>query len=172
MSAMAMEFIILTAVRVSEGLGAEWSEIAFDEAHWIIPARRMKMGREHSIPLSDRALELLRALHEHRGKGRHVFPGVRPGQPVARTTVYNQCQRVTGERASPHGFRATFRSWCSKTGVAFEVAELSLAHLKDKIVGAYDRDEMIERRRVVMQQWAKWLEEPASAEVIPLARRA
>jgi integrase len=171
MSAMALEFVILTGVRVSEGAGATWEEIDLDRALWVIPGRRMKMGREHSVPLSDRAVTLLRALHEHRGHGRHVFRGARPGQPVARTTIYDQCQRVTDGRASVHGWRATFRSWCSRTGVAFEVAELSLAHLKDKIVGAYDRDEMIERRRVVMQAWANWLEGPASADVIPLAGR-
>ena len=171
MSAMALEFIILTAVRVSEGAEAEWSEISFDEALWTIPAARMKMGRAHRVPLSDRVLELLKGLYEHRGKNRHVFAGARPGQAVARTTVYDQSERVTGGKASPHGWRATFRSWCSKTGVNFEAAELALAHAKGAIVGAYDRDDMIERRRVIMQDWANWLSGPASAEVIPLAGR-
>ena len=131
----------------------------------------MKMGRAHRVPLSDRVLELLKGLYEHRGKNRHVFAGARPGQAVARTTVYDQSERVTGGKASPHGWRATFRSWCSKTGVNFEAAELALAHAKGAIVGAYDRDDMIERRRVIMQDWANWLSGPASAKVIPLAGR-
>ena len=171
MSAMALEFIILTAVRVGEGVGATWDEISFDEALWTIPAARMKMGRGHRVPLSDRALAILKALNAVKGKNRHVFAGVRPGQGVSRTTVFDQCERVTGGKASPHGWRATFRSWCSKTGVNFEAAELALAHAKGAIVGAYDRDDMIERRRVIMQDWANWLSGPATADVIPLAGR-
>jgi integrase len=80
--------------------------------------------------------------------------------------------RVSGGKASPHGWRSSFRSWCSETGVAFEVAEACLAHAKSAIVAAYDRTTMIERRRAVHQAWANWLSGPATAEVIPLARRA
>jgi integrase len=149
------------------------SEVDFTRGIWTVPGRRMKMGREFSCPLSDRALEILRALHEHRGRGRHVFPGRTPGRPIARNTAYDQCERVTGGKASPHGWRATFRSWCSETGVAFEVAEACLAHAKSAIVAAYDRSAMIEGRRAAMQQWANWLSGPATAEVIPLtAKRA
>ena len=140
MSALALEFVILTAVRVSEGLGATWDEIDFNTALWTIPAARMKMGREHIVPLSDRAMAIIRALDAAKGKERkHVFPGGRAGRPMGRTTAYNCCERVTGGRASPHGWRSSFRSWCTETGVAFEVAELSLAHGKEKIVAAYDR---------------------------------
>jgi hypothetical protein len=102
---------------------------------------------------------------------RHIFPGIRPGKPVARSSVFDQAQQVSGGKASVHGWRASFRSWCSETGVAFEVAELSLAHAKTGVVAAYDRAQMIERRRVVMQQWANWLSGPATADVIPLAGR-
>ena len=172
MSAVVLEFVILTAVRISEGLGATWDEIDLDKALWTIPATRMKMGREHSVPLSGRALEILRALHAARGRGRHVFPGARPARPMSRSTAHDQCKRVTGGKASPHGWRATFRSWCSETGVAFEVAEACLAHAKSAVVAAYDRTTMIERRRAVHQAWANWLAGPATAEVIPLARRA
>jgi integrase len=90
---------------------------------------------------------------------------------VSRSTVFNQCQRATGGKASVHGWRSSFRSWCSETGVEFEVAELSLAHAKNKMVGAYDRAQMIERRRKTMQAWANWLSGPATAEVIPMAAR-
>ena len=165
-----LEFTILTAVRVSEARGATWDEIDFDKALWTVPAARMKMGLKHIVPLSDRALAILRALHEHRGRGLHVFPGGRAGRPLSRTSILDQSMRTTGGKASVHGWRATFRSWCSETGVAFEVAEACLAHGKDKIVAAYDRTSMIERRRVVHQAWANWLAGPASAEVIPLRR--
>ena len=101
MSALALEFIILTAVRVSEGLRAEWSEIDFDKALWTIPVARMKMGREHIVPLSDRAMDLLRALDAAKGRERKiVFPGARPGQPMGRTTAYNCSDQVTGGRAT------------------------------------------------------------------------
>jgi integrase len=171
MSALALEFVILTAVRVSEGLGATWDEIDFNTALWTIPAARMKMGREHIVPLSDRALAIIRSLDAAKGKERkHVFPGARPGRPMGRTAAYNCCERVTGGRASPHGWRSSFRSWCSETGVAFEVAELSLAHGKDKIVAAYDRSAMIGRRWAAMQDWTNWLSGPATAEVIEFRR--
>ena len=170
MSAVVLEFVILTAVRISEGLGATWDEIDLDKALWTIPATRMKMGRPHHVPLSDRALDLLRALEAAKGRERHVFPGARPGQPMSRSTAYDQCKRVTGGKASPHGWRATFRSWCSETGVAFEVAEACLAHAKSAVVAAYDRTTMIERRRAVHQAWANWLDGPATAEVIEFRR--
>ena len=171
MSAMALEFIILTVSRVSEATEATWDEIDLDKALWTIPAARMKMDREHRVPLSDRALELLRALHAVKGKNRHVFPGYRPGQPVARTTVFDQCERVTGGKASPHGWRSTFGTWCDQHGVDTIVSELCLAHTKEALAKAYKRSDLIERRRVVLQQWASWLEGPATAEVIPLAAR-
>ena len=178
MSALALEFIVLTSVRVSEATGATWNEIDLDRALWTIPGRRMKMGREHVVPLSDRALAILVALHDARPSGgaptrlgRYVFPGARPMRPLVRNSVYDQCARVTEGRASPHGWRSSFRSWCSETGVAFEVAEACLAHAKSSIVAAYDRTSMIERRRVAMQAWAEWLAGPATAEVIPMAAR-
>jgi integrase len=78
---------------------------------------------------------------------------------------------VTGGKASPHGWRATFRSWCSETGVAFEVAEACLAHAKSAVVAAYDRTTMIERRRAVHQAWANWLSEPAAAKIVSIGSR-
>jgi integrase len=174
MSAMGLEFTILNGVRISEGLGAEWSEIDLIKALWVIPGRRMKMGREHVVPLSERALDILRALEAARGnERRHVFPGARPGRPIARNTAYDQCALVTGGKASPHGWRATFRSWCSETGVDFELSEAALAHAKGAIVAAYQRSDLAERRRPIMERWAQFLSgEDQTAEVIPLTRRA
>ena len=172
MSAMALEFVILTAVRVSEALGATWDEFNFDKALWTIPPARMKMGREHSVPLSGRALAILRALHEHRGRNRHVFPGPRPGRPIARNSAYDQALRVSGGKASPHGWRSTFRSWAAEAGVEFELAEEALAHAKGAIVAAYQRSALVEWRRIVMERWASYLSgEDQMAEVIPLAAR-
>ncbi len=171
MSALALEFVILTAVRVSEASGATWDEIDLDRALWTIPGGRMKMGREHSVPLSDRALEILRALHAARGRERPVFPGARAGRPIARNTVYDQCERVTGGWASPHGWRSSFRSWCSETGVAFEVAEACLAHAKSAVVSAYDRTTMIARRRAVVTVWSELLAADADAATSSRSRR-
>ena len=147
-------------------------EVYFDKAVLVLPGRKMKMGREHIVPLSDRALEILRALYAHRGRNRHVFPGERSGRPLSRSTVFNQCQRATGGKASVHGWRATFGTWCDEHGVDTIVSELCLAHAKTALAKAYKRGEMIDRRRVVMQDWANWLSGPATAEVIPLPRRA
>ncbi len=172
MSALALEFVILTAVRVSEATGATWDEIDLDKALWNIRGPRMKMRRPHVVPLSDRAMRILVALHESsRNREVYVFPGARTGGHLVRNSVYDQARRVSDGRASTHGWRSTFRSWCAETGVAFEVAELSIAHAKEKIVASYDRVAMIDRRRVVMQQWANWLDGPATADVIPLADR-
>ena len=143
MSAMCLEFIILTAVRVSEATEAVWPEIDWDKALWVIPKERMKMDREHKVPLSDRALAILKALHAVKGKNQHIFPGVRPGQGVARTTVFDQSERVTGGAASPHGWRATFGTWCDQHGVDTIVSELCLAHTKEALAKAYKRGDLI-----------------------------
>jgi integrase len=173
MSALALEFAILTGTRIGETLGATFAEIDLDRAVWIIPAARMKRAAEHSVPLSGRAMAIVKALHERRGRSDLVFPGQRPGRPLDRAIVYAVCLRVTGGKSSIHGWRACLRSWCSDHHVEFPVAESILAHAKAKVVAAYDRSAMIERRRPVMTAWADFLEgkEPAAtAEVVPLRR--
>jgi integrase len=167
-ASLALEFLILTGTRLNETCKAEWSEIGRNRALWTIGESRMKKGQEHAVPLSGRAMAIVTALYEHRGPSRYVFPGRNRGQPITDGAVKELCRKLTDGAACPHGFRATFRSWCSDYGVPFEVAENALAHSKQGVVASYDRSTMIERRRPVMQAWADYLygkvTEPTSAE--------
>ena len=172
MGALALEFVILTAARLSEARLAEFTEIDFDRETWTVPASRMKRGLEHSVPLSSRALAIVTELRRLRPRGRYVFPS-HDGAPLGRAAIWATACRMTDDRASVHGFRASFRSWCSDHAVPFEVAEACLAHAKTSVVAAYDRSSLLERRRPVMQQWSDYLNGKAAANVIELqARRA
>jgi len=173
MSALALEFAILTGARISEALKAEWREVDHDRAVWTIPPERMKRTLPHAVPLAARAAAILTALHEHRGRGKLVFLGARPGSSLSRATLLDLSYRVSGGKASCHGWRSTLRSWMADAGVEFELAEAALAHSKGGVVEAYQRSNLIERRRPVMERWARFLsgEEPATAEVTPLAAR-
>jgi integrase len=171
MGALLLEFIILTAVRLSEARLAEFAEIDFDKAVWTVPKERMKRGIEHAVPLSGRALAIVSELRALRPRGRTIFPS-HDGSPMCKAAVWATACRATDDRASVHGFRATFRSWCSDHAVPFEVAEACLAHAKTSVVAAYDRSSLLERRRPVMSAWADFLDGKADgAEVIPLAAR-
>ena len=167
----------LTGTRISETVKAEWDEIDFERRLWTIPGARTKRSVEHAVPLSGRATAILTALHQHRASpgSTIVFRGGLDGRggPINRATVYDQAQRISGGRASIHGFRATLRSWMADHSVPFETAEAVLAHSKGGVVAAYQRSQLIELRRPIMERWAQFLsgEEPATAEVIPLAAR-
>jgi integrase len=169
MSARCIEFVALTGVRLSEARGARWEEIDFDKGLWTVPKGRMKMGEPHVVPLSRQALALLKSLWDHR-TGPPVFFGRARG-PVTRHALWMQCKRATGDMGSPHGWRATFRSWCADNGVDREVAESALAHKLGGVEGAYNRASMVERRRPVMDRWADFLTgEGAAATVVPFRR--
>ena len=176
-SARCLEFIALTAVRVSEAANCTWDEFNLKTATWRIPNSRMKMRwkirRDHIVPLSERALQIINEAAQHR-VGEYVFIGQHDNAPISRNTIHDQCDRVTGGRASPHGWRSTFRSWCSTTGVDFEVSEACLAHAKGAVVAAYDRADMVERRRVTLERWAQFLsgDDAESGNVVSFAKRA
>jgi integrase len=164
----ALLFTILTAARSGETMGMEWSEVDLDAATWTVPAKKMKAGKEHSVPLSDAALAILRE-QLRRGKSKFVFPGVRPTKPLSINAFGMVMGRMGEEVFVPHGFRASFRSWCADQGVAFEVAESALAHAPgSSVVQAYQRSAMLERRRPAMQAWANYLSEEPSAKVVPI----
>jgi integrase len=170
LSARVLEFLALTATRLSEAREARWSEIDLAAKTWTVPAGRTKARRPHPVPLSKRALEVIGECKAHR-VNELVFFGHRDRRPVSRMAVWAQCQRTSGGKASPHGFRATFRSWCADTGVEFEVAESALAHVAGGVVEAYQRSPLLERRRPVMANWAAFLSgESESAEIVPLRR--
>jgi integrase len=151
LSARALEFTVLTAVRTGETIGATWDEIDFAAKTWTIPANRMKAAKAHRVPLSDRAAEILASLPR---EGEHIFPlsnmamlellrGMRPG-----TTV--------------HGFRSSFRDWAAeRTSYPNHVAEAALAHtIGDKVEKAYRRGDLLEKRRRLMADWAQWCSRP------------
>jgi integrase len=168
MAALALELMILTACRSGEVRGMLWDEVDFDTATLTIAPDRMKRGREHQAPLSADAMALIRRLEAGR-IGKFVFPGRRSDGPVTNYPVWALVQRLTGQRASPHGFRASFRSWCRAKKVPDDIAERCLAHgREDATQAAYDREEMLEDRRVWMERWAKFLSGEASADVVAL----
>ncbi|HEU4458103.1 MAG TPA: integrase arm-type DNA-binding domain-containing protein [Methylibium sp.] len=155
-SALALEFTILTACRTGEALGAVWSEFDLDRGAWIIPARRMKGGREHRVALSFDAMVVLTRAHELR-QGDCVFPGARQGQPLSNMAL---TMLVRGWRSdiTVHGFRSSFRDWAAEeTQFPRDLAELALAHqVGDETERAYRRGDAFERRRALMDAWADW----------------
>jgi integrase len=162
----ALEFMVLTAARLTEATEARWSEIDLDAEIWTIPASRMKARVEHVAPLSKRALAILDEMATMR-VGEYVFPGRDMHGPIGAKTVQLACDAATDNRASPHGFRATFRSWCGAQGVDRELAEVALAHTIQGVEGAYHRDVMLERRRPVMEAWSDFVDgKSASAKVV------
>ena len=172
MSARALEFVMLTATRTGEALGARWDEIDLSRAIWIIPAKRMKAGVEHRVPLSDRALEILTQRFARRS-GDYVFPGAKAGTTLSNTAMLMLLRRLSVE-VTVHGFRSTFRDWASeRTSFPPDVAEMALAHTIDnKAEAAYRRGDLFEKRRLLMAAWANFCEMPAGAKVLTMTRSA
>lgn len=172
MAAKALEFAILTAARSGEVRGAVWSEIDIDEALWTIPAARMKMEREHRVPLSESAIRILTALPHLEGVD-YVFPAPRAGQ-LSDMTLTAVMRRMEVD-AVPHGFRSTFRDWAGEsTNYPRDVAEMALAHkIGDATEAAYRRGDALEKRRRMMADWAKFIDTaPASGKVVPMRKKA
>jgi len=162
----ALEFIILTACRTGEVLGARWEEIDLGEGVWVIPAARMKAGREHRVPLSGAALAVLARMQPSVGL---VFPGLRPGKPMGRVEPRRVLDRM-GVGVTVHGFRSTFAQWAAeRTAYPHEVREMALAHaVGDAVVRAYQRSDLFDRRRRLMDDWARWCAGQAGGEVVPI----
>jgi len=155
---LAMELVILTAARSGEVREARWDEIDLDRAEWIIPPERMKMKREHRIPLPRRAVDLLteaKGLDDGSGL---VFPGTRQGRPLSDMTL-SKLVKELGFDADVHGFRTSFRTWAQeRTNFPREVAEAALAHQTGNAVEqAYARSDLFEKRRKIMAAWATYL---------------
>ncbi len=152
---LALEFLVLTAVRSGEARGARWDEIDLEAAVWTIPASRMKAGREHRVPLSGRALDVLDEADGIR-EGELVFPS-----PQGRALHPGSLNRVLGDLgidAVPHGFRSSFRDWAAEcTDTPHAVMEAALAHaVRNPVEAAYARSDLFGRRRVLMQRWADY----------------
>lgn len=156
--ALALEFLILSAARTSEVTGAQWqNEIAMEKAVWTIPADRMKGGLAHRVPLSDAALSVLERAAKIQQVG-FVFPGGRKGKPLSSAAMSALLDRMGFSAFTVHGFRSTFRDWAAeRTSYPREVAEAALAHsLPDKTEAAYRRSDLFEKRRRLMNEWAKY----------------
>lgn len=156
--AMALRFTILTVARLGEVRLATWNEFDLAAGVWTIPASRMKAEREHVVPLSSAAVEIVRHLHEHR-TGDIVFPGTRRGKPLSDMTLTKTLRdmkvvNAKGEPVTVHGFRSTFFDWArNETDFSRELIEESLAHSLGKVEAAYRRGAAIERRRQLMETW-------------------
>ena len=157
LSARALELTILTAARTSEVLNARWPEIDLDRAVWAVPAERMKAGKEHRVPLCPAAVALLRGLIPLRNdeRGDWVFPGGRVNRPLSNMAMLMLLRRMNRGDLTAHGFRSTFRDWAAETGQPADIAESALAHtLGNKVAAAYQRGDLLERRRKLMIDWA------------------
>jgi integrase len=167
LAAQALELCILTATRTSEVLAAEWAEFDLEKAVWTIPAQRMKAGHAHRIPLTDRALDMLKSLPR---VGRHVFPGNAKGKPLSGMAMSMQLRRMKREDITVHGFRSTFRDWASEqTSFPHETCEHALAHrISDKAEAAYRRGDQFDKRRKLMEAWTAWCDRPAAGNVVAL----
>jgi integrase len=169
-TALCLQFIILTATRSSEARGARWGEIDMAAKVWTIPGERMKAGKPHRIPLSSKAMAILKTLHETRGR-ELVFPGYAPRKPLSETAFRALFTRCGAVGITVHGFRSAFRDWCGEaTSFPREVAEQALAHtVGNAVEQAYRRGDALEKRRQLMEAWATYCTTPKrSAKVVPL----
>jgi integrase len=162
-AARALEFAILTGARTAEAIGARWDEVNLVERLWTVPPERMKAGKEHRVPLSDAVLAILEDLQKAR-RGDHVFPGDRVGRPISNMAMTMTLRRMGRGELTVHGFRSSFRDWAAeRTGFPAEVAEMALAHaVSDKVEAAYRRGDLFQKRRQLMDTWARFCMAPAT----------
>ncbi len=159
---LAFEFTILCASRTSETLDATWAEIDLDAKTWRIPAHRMKKGVEHRVPLSPRCVEILEAAKGLSDGGPYVFPGRSTAKalpkPLSNMVFLMALRRMGRADITPHGFRSTFRDWAAeRTNFPRAVCESALAHtLRDKTEAAYNRTDLFDRRRELMESWSRF----------------
>ena len=164
---LAVEYLILTAARSGEVRGATWQEINLAKQTWTIPPGRMKAKVEHVVPLSERAMAIL-AEAKQLGDSDLVFPGQKYQRPMSDMTM-SKLLKELGFQTDVHGIRTSFRVWVQEqTNTPFEVAEKALAHTtKNKVVAAYARSDLFEKRRHLMETWARFLN-PGQSNVVAI----
>jgi integrase len=168
-AARALAFAILTATRTGEVIGARWDEISMADRLWTIPSERMKAGREHRVPLSLAAIELLKKVAETRYSD-WVFSGRQVGQSLGKSALLVAMKRAAGDHPmTVHGFRSCFRDWCAEvTRFPADVAEMALGHqVNSAVEAAYRRGDMFDRRRELAEDWARYCTAPPTT-VVPL----
>lgn len=166
LAAKAVRFTCLTAARSGEVRNATWSEIDLNARVWTIPAHRMKMGKEHRVPLSDGAVAVLQEVMPLRDEraGDLVFPGQKRGKPLSDVALSKALHIAAGTKdVTVHGLRSTFRDWAAEdTDYPREVAEMALAHaISNKVEAAYRRGDLFMRRKEMMEKWSRWTIIPA-----------
>lgn len=174
-AAAALEFTILTAARTGETIGMRFPEIDWTEKVWTIPAERMKAKRPHRVPLADRAMTILQTMKDARVSD-FVFPGGKAGRPLSNMAMAKLVDRMgdwlddKGQPITVHGFRSTFRDWTAhETAFPREIAELALAHvIADETEQAYQRGDLLNKRRLLMASWAQFCSEPRAGNVVVL----
>jgi integrase len=157
LAAKALEFLILTAARTGETIGARWDEMDLEAEVWTIPASRMKASVEHRVPLSQRAMQIIRTVEKIR-QSDYVFPGQKEGKSLTNMAMLELLKRMGKTDLTVHGFRSSFRDWASeKTGFSRDVCEMALAHtIPNQAEAAYRRGDLIEKRRSLMEEWSEY----------------
>jgi integrase len=170
--AQALEFLILTAARTGEVIGARWDEIDLATKRWVVPAARMKAKKDHRVPLCDRAIAILKALPR---ESDFVFPGEQKGKPMGHSTMDGVRKRMGRLDFVVHGLRSTFRDWASeKTTYPNHVVEMALAHtISSSVEKAYRRGDLLSQRAALMADWQKYTDTPPAgdATVTPIRAR-
>ncbi|MAX47585.1 MAG: integrase [Rhodospirillaceae bacterium] len=175
-AAMGLQFLILTACRTGEVIGARWSEIDMDGMTWTVPGERMKAGKPHRVPLWDRPIQILKKMNETRLSD-YVFPGMRPKAPLSNMAFAALLKRMKYGHITTHGFRSTFRDWAAEsTAYPNEVCEQALAHtIANRNEAAYRRGDLFDKRRRLMNDWATYCNAPtvlAGSSVSPIRAEA
>jgi integrase len=169
--ARALEFLILTAARLGEVIGARWDEINLADRVWIVPAERMKSSREHRVPLSDSAIAIIEKMRATRIDD-SLFPSSKSGARISYVPLSLALKKSCPEKVTMHGFRSSFRDWCAEqTAFPAEVAELALAHqVGSKVEQAYMRSDLFQRRKQLSEAWARYCDTPTPPNrvVVPL----
>ncbi len=170
--ARALRFAILTAARTGEVIGAKWQEIDSKARVWTVPGERMKAGREHRVPLSTAAMAEIEETGEAQA---YLFKGAKKDRPLSNMAMLATLRRMDRDDLTAHGFRSSFRDWAAEqTSFPSEVAEAALAHVVgDKVEAAYRRGDLFEKRKALMEAWARYCTTPEqTADVVPLRREA
>ncbi|MDF2792263.1 MAG: Phage integrase family [Pseudomonas orientalis] len=172
-TARCLQFLILTACRTSEALGAKWEEIDMINRVWTIPATRMKNKAEHQVPLSEEAIQVLRDTGS-RGRSDYVFHGPRSTTMLPDNSLRRLLRKMGEKHCTPHGFRATFRTWANeKTAFSYELCEIALAHVVGNVTSrAYVRGNQLEKRRPLMAKWSKFVMERVTPHHPVMAKQA
>jgi integrase len=174
-NARALEFAMLCGARTGEVIHMKWPEVDLAKRLWTVPAERMKMKKEHRVPLSDRAFAIIKEMAAIRTSD-YVFPGKKPNRPLGDNALLQMIKRMGRKGAiTTHGFRSTFSDWCAEqTHFPEEVRKMAIAHaVGDKVEAAYRRGDLFQKRRQLMDAWSNYIDRPAEdGTVVPLVREA